>query len=996
VRNLNKTIIISLTTIWIPATAFSLPIGFGINHGDIEYGVIKNEDHAVYHDKRAPNEGAMIQNSLTSAKPVLQKWFDRPLTLGLPVISSAVSDNASFANFITNSIELQTLGQGNRDLYWHEYTHTNMYHHFFNWFGPAGSLLHLPWMAAWFIEGLAESMSVSTGSDIQYGIERYQALTGDWPTYDRMHSLYQDPQFFLTGYATSGAFVSWIMRQGKPQEFPAALDDFYHYTMPWWWPWIAVPFNGFTPMNKSMENYAGTGGEDLYVKYKEEAAAYWKTADNGPVLSATEGRRKYLTSLSGLNTQGNDTRMILTDDNYTLRVYNARFDETTGWMTSTAPGDFALPKHPGSFAFVKTPDMNFAIVKDIAVKTGFPTHRIVAQKQGTDTWTTIKKRPGLVSQLFFGGGKLAWFEEQIELTKICWLPLTNLKAKATCIIVDRMPRSIYVIGQKLKPAGNGLFEAEQLWIRRTEQTLQGDRYEILIWDLQADKIRTIPYKNGGKPLEIAFAGKQKWLLTAEETRRSLRLIGSEGQCEKLIRIADLPMSVAGLDDGRLVIGLYAGRSRTVRKIDPNFLKSQACYPSTGHMSPLVYAMNQKIIPDLETTLAATNPWVERTSIPEIAGNIENAAPLNETKPPFGGEMSKSTDSINAPWHPRPIFLFPFIGAEDPLGTQYGFVSVPLMDHLQDETLRVSLLYGAESHFPNTDITLTSTRFWPTIDATLYRSQTWDGNFQNPSNRQYYNIYLDEKGGKVNSNFRLRFTDQSVGIGLGIKLATLKRYLGPFIVKEGPLNEPNISISHFRKFHELSLLSSVNSRFTTKEFNRNFDYNVVGASVTATYQLGFLDSSASAGIDGSRTRGKEMRELKEVYSPLRTFIPGSGGGYNQNNIPLLIGSGSIFSHEYGDTQMRNKLNWTCPLNSDIDKWIGLAYIERLDFTAFINYGGAWYNGRESMKEKLAAAHGYNLDLQLENKGIRFNLGAGVGQVFHKDFQVYLTSGFDALF
>ena len=44
----------------------------------------------------------------------------------------------------------------------------------------------------------------------------------------------------------------------------------------------------------------------------------------------------------------------------------------------------------------------------------------------------------------------------------------------------------------------------------------------------------------------------------------------------------------------------------------------------------------------------------------------------------------------------------------------------------------------------------------------------------------------------------------------------------------------------------------------------------------------------------------------------------------------------------------------------------------------------------------SAHGYDLDLQLENKGVRFNTGLGVGQVVGRAFEVYLTSGFDALF
>jgi hypothetical protein len=75
---------------------------------------------------------------------------------------------------------------------------------------------------------------------------------------------------------------------------------------------------------------------------------------------------------------------------------------------------------------------------------------------------------------------------------------------------------------------------------------------------------------------------------------------------------------------------------------------------------------------------------------------------------------------------------------------------------------------------------------------------------------------------------------------------------------------------------------------------------------------------------------------------------------------------------------------------------LAYIDRLDFTSFLNYGGAWSRAATPTPEQLIAAHGYNLDLQLDNKGIQFNVGVGTGQVFGEPFEVYVKTGFDALF
>ena len=56
------------------------------------------------------------------------------------------------------------------------------------------------------------------------------------------------------------------------------LDQFFDYTMPWWWLWSVVPFNGFLPMDQVLKNYSGLSGEDLYNAYQKEARAHWEKA----------------------------------------------------------------------------------------------------------------------------------------------------------------------------------------------------------------------------------------------------------------------------------------------------------------------------------------------------------------------------------------------------------------------------------------------------------------------------------------------------------------------------------------------------------------------------------------------------------------------------------------------------------------------------------------------------------------------------------------------
>ena len=46
-----------------------------------------------------------------------------------------------------------------------------MYEHYHNWFGPADSLIHIAWIPVWFLEELAEAITVSIGSDVQAGMK---------------------------------------------------------------------------------------------------------------------------------------------------------------------------------------------------------------------------------------------------------------------------------------------------------------------------------------------------------------------------------------------------------------------------------------------------------------------------------------------------------------------------------------------------------------------------------------------------------------------------------------------------------------------------------------------------------------------------------------------------------------------------------------------------------------------------------------------------------
>ena len=264
----------------------ALPIGFGIHQDKLRYDETKSENFLIYHDRRTPNEAAMVVNSLEAARPLMESWFDLKPDNRLTVVSSAASANASFANFITRNIELQTLGQGDRDLFWHEYVHDQMYR-FYQYGGSASALyLHLPWMANWWIEGLAEVLAQSQGSDIAATTERMAALSRGWPSFDSLHSLYSGHTHTQVGYGLSGMFMLDLMRQGFASN-GTHLGDIHRsyrgYTMPWYLLWSIVPLIGDTPMDALSKKYTDKSTKKAFAAYKKRAKKHWAKSTRAPL-----------------------------------------------------------------------------------------------------------------------------------------------------------------------------------------------------------------------------------------------------------------------------------------------------------------------------------------------------------------------------------------------------------------------------------------------------------------------------------------------------------------------------------------------------------------------------------------------------------------------------------------------------------------------------------------------------------------------------------------
>lgn len=945
-------ILVLIVFIIYQGAAQALPIGFGYNQGELEFMELKSDHFTVYHDKRAPEDAKLALKSLEAAKPFLETWFDVKRKSPLIVNMSAASDNASFANFITDSIELQTVGQGGRDLAWHEFTHSMMYQHLDNWFGPAGAILHLPWMEAWFLEGLAETVSVSLGSDEQAGVERYHALTGQWPSWDRIHSLYTSGPFNYRGYAASGAFVSWILRTHDADKLPGMLKEFRSKSMPWYWPWALVPFNGFLPMDQALIYLTGKDGKTLYEQYKKEAEAFWKSKAKAPLLASS-----------------------LLADNLARNPWAWEFHDQK--LIKKSPGDKVVGVQETS---TKNARAWIGAYNPKANKQGYT---INFAEQGAPI-RRIKRALTWVEGPWISYHDVWWIETNLETSQLCKAPRKKFSSDSVkCAIKTSMPEHLRVLGRKQDP---GSLDTSVLWLAKDRETLAGDRHQILEIQLATGVDRVVQQSMGGRPVSMAFAGDSRWLLVGGLASRYVMKLDDGDGCLGMVSISDFPVRIVGSDQTLPTVVLYTSDGYGAAPLNAVQFPVEPCHPVARRSSPMLEAMRAKSPLGFKDALMASNPWEEKTptTLPPKLEAEEGQA-----------RGSDAPDAVSRParWRGRPIFVFPWIGADDALGPQLGIISVPLMDEMQNETVRYTALLGIYSRFPYQDVTITTNRFIPTWSLTAFRAQTYSGRYRDVETGELYSRYHDELGAHVDGSYDMNWRYTAISFNGGLKTSVLKPYIGPSN-RNGRLNESYAGVllsgTNGRK---LFANTSVKTRMASPGVNKNFHYDVVG--VAATTGVLIHKGKLELGIDTSRTRGPRRRDLQEMYSPLKTLIPGSGGGLNQNSGVLFVDNG-LFSQRFGENQARARILATHPIIQDIDKFAGLVYIDHLDLSGFLNYGTAWWGEDLPKRSDFIAAQGYSADLFLDNKGVNFNVGLGLGQVLGSPWQPYWTFGFDALF
>lgn len=1070
-------------------TASGLPQNFNTTQGTIPYAEITTPHFRVYFDARAPHEGLIISQSLENARPLLEKWLhiSRRPQRPLRVVSSPVTEHASFANFIYDAIELQTKNQNVRDLIWHEYIHSLTYEFYRNVLGPPGTIFHIMWMPAWFLEGLAEALSVSVGSDYQAGVERWQALTNQWPTYDRLHSLYLNYTWSMRGYATAGAFVGWILKNLDSSSTATTtslsvadlLRDFRTQTMPW-----HLLRNLFHPLDRTLKSRLHTSGKHLYERYKRGATAYWQVASPYPLLVASpEPRHNF--PFGPLATEVQNDHLIV--GNSIQRVHLS-FNPKTRWATATKL--LPLPKGAVGRSAIRSQDFlsyintlprqhHDGLVEKNAIVVGQQRSNLQVIWQGER-----------VAKVFHTRMHLGWVVQGIASTTICTLKKSTVQAfvqqrltsrpRPHCKPVGQAHHRIRILGSHPDPTST-FGEVLALWFGIESSALTGDSYTIKIWRAQGEQIISKPWLPLAKPISAAFTGDDIWLLTSDRSRTYLSRVTLNHACLEVIHLSDYLLGAWGMGDDRIALRLYEGHKSSFKLIIPSTLPKHPCPTPEPHSSPLLDGMRilkhhrtqadpspdedptatpvplareLAHVPTMEAVMMRTHSW-------RLKHYKESFYKLNHPNPPPPGMRFGALDPIrlrpyvrryaelttqvlphadrhrallgtpsfgsprqwNPPlptattWRPythrwsSPVF-FPWLGYHPIRGDQFGLISVPLIDDLQNHLIRGTVLFGMNSYFPDLNVTYYGTRYRFPISVKIFRSLLYNGWLYDPSKKQHLTHYLNEFGGLFQFHYssppHARLVLQYI---LGWKTSHLEANHTPHITSTGIKHEPYVS-AQLRLKLPLNFALSLRGALMAPLgwYNSGFDYHKLRLRLGLSQRISAFNRITTLEVASSygHTRGdpQQTLHLKELYTPILTMVTGAASterALNRIRRPLLGNHRFLYRIYFGDTYIRNIASLSTPILHDIDKQLSIFYLKQLTFNMLVNWGQTWWaqtwgeiEAQHFRLDRSVLAYASAIDLHLENKGVNFFIGLGIGNLVGEGMLIYNQLGFTALF
>lgn len=488
--------------------------------------------------------------------------------------------------------------------------------------------------------------------------------------------------------------------------------------MPWYFPLAFNPLSSFLPWDRALENSVALPGAELFKRYQAEATRYWQSHRSGPHFSTElAGSKLLFTSVGTLSNKGDRATITFTDANVT-RIQALEFDPQTGCPAthSTAASNVSpeVPK-PASVAFRLLGSRAWVgSVPKILPESGLSTDEIflLEEHASFEARRTLYASAGQISNLWQEQNHIYWLEYVGETARVCRISKSDKMDEPTCVVSVRMPQSLALLGERTRDE-----LTQELIFGLSEQTLLGDRHRIFALDLVRGTQRELTYELGGRPLAYAEAGGGIFLLVAHRQRRVIHEISSDGACRADLHLEDTPVRMVGLADGSLVLGLYGGDARG---------------PQNKSGSTHSRRLPRSINPPIPASGCNASSGVWPTYQPQT--RIGRRHPLRARALPLLRRCSRRHPSRKSKAKTRPQSAMP-LGRQDRswlsldwcrrrLGLS-GWLDLDSLDGSPTKRNRASdVSLRCQSRYPNSDLSFTTTRYWPTLQASLFHTPSF--------------------------------------------------------------------------------------------------------------------------------------------------------------------------------------------------------------------------------------------------------------------------------
>lgn len=389
------------------------------------------------------------------------------------------------------------------------------------------------------------------------------------------------------------------------------------------------------------------------------------------------------------------------------------------------------------------------------------------------------------------------------------------------------------------------------------------------------------------------------------------------------------------------------------------------------------------------------------------------------------ESSAQVSDSEAQWQPAPVsyehwFSYPWALPAFFFGPSVGLVSVPLRDEMERYQVAVYGTYRFDTDTTDVQVSYTTRRVLERFGVDLFTRERFNGLFyvgacpqesarncpsrQPRSGYRGYFHYLREHGVSLSGAYRFKPDSAELGMSASLSQVNPSSWLRSGAIGPQQFYLSSVGLSYsFVPFETAFYIGD------DRHLGGSFLLwqSVAGMGVVENFSIGkvtdgnkrtipnqdsvhFQDLSANLGtslnyrkntlsLRGNigRTLGDDPLNLRQVFSPYRTYLLGTNSAVNRLNLPLA-GSSRLFNYYPGDWMFRTTLDYRRPLFSNLNARVTVLFLQSIDVEAVVGRGGV-AQGEDFKAVTTVDSASAALRLNIDVKGVKIFPALAVGQI-----------------